>query len=230
MESDLRPTLGATSQGPFPTFQAAIMGAPWGCSPRRDCGLPGTVSERQPSSSHLLHGSLPTKEMVWNSFFHLPAARNCIIESTLWAWAWNEELTSVSGGLGLPDYALSSRCADPTVAVWTKGTWERRPNGTNKREQRRNVTTWNSHWGQNLALPLGGLGPPRLDRAIMTNRANACEGLSTVSGITDKHSHYWYFYWITQGTLGIAIYHHGNELAWQQLQISATDKQKRLKD
>ena len=136
-----------------------LPGGSYGSTPvllsRRDCGLHGTVSERQPVSSHLLHGSLPTKEMAWNSFVHLPAARNCIKESTLWAWAWNEELPSVSGGLGLPDHASSSRCADPSVAVWTKGIWERRPNGTNKREQGRDVTTWSSHWGQNPGSAAG---------------------------------------------------------------------------
>lgn len=47
-----------------------------------------------------------------------------------------------------------------------------------------------SRWGQNPALPLGGPGPPCLDTALVTNGANASEGLSMVSGVTDKNSHY----------------------------------------
>lgn len=47
-----------------------------------------------------------------------------------------------------------------------------------------------SLWGQNPGSALGGPGPPCLDTALVTNRANASEGLSMVSGVTDKNSHY----------------------------------------
>lgn len=53
------------------------------------------------------------------------------------------------------------------------------------------MTMWSTVAGvRTLALPLGGPGPPCLDTALVTNGANASEGLSMVSGVTDKNSHY----------------------------------------
>ena len=66
-----------------------------------------------------------------------------------------------------------------------------RPRGIDRGEQARGVKTRSRVAGVGtLALPLGGRGPPCLDTALVTNRANASEGLSTVPGVTDKNSHY----------------------------------------
>lgn len=86
-----------------------------------------------------------------------------------------------------------------------------------------------------LALPLGGPGPqtPNLHhRAIMINWNNACEVLSMMSDINNNKQSLLIFLLNYTGnfTDSTTNYHHGNELARQQLQISATDKQKRLKD